>query len=208
MKYVILKELISLAEQFEGETHAREWRREQFVSWLMQSSQKRGETRSYEKVPAQDGLIAMFIAFMYRYAQYYSRRLFRDTPIYSFDDFGVLATLYPARSLRKVDILRQVILEKSSGNEVLKRMLREGLLEENENPSDARSKLISLSEKGTQAFEDIRSGIQRLSSHVTGNLTEDEKSSLLGMLFRLHEFHKPYFEDNKEEEIEELLGVA
>ena len=208
MKYDILKEIISLAEDFEEQTNARERRKEQFISWLLQSSKENLESKRYEKVPAQDGMIAMFIAFMYRYAQFYSRRLFRDTPIYSFDDFGVLASLYPGRSLRKVDILKQVILEKSSGNEVLKRLLREELLEEKENPKDARSKLISLSEKGTKAFEDIRFGINKLSKHVTGDLSEDEKSSLLSMLFRLHDFHKPYFEDAREEEIEEILGIV
>ncbi len=65
-----------------------------------------------------------------------------------------------------------------------------------------------LFQKKVKTYDDIRQGMQKLSRHVTGSLSEEEKSSVLSMLFRLHEFHKLYFEENKEEEIEELLGLS
>jgi hypothetical protein len=115
-----------------------------------------------------------------------------------------LVTLYPEKESKKIDVLRNCILEKLSGNEVLKRLLRENMLRERENPSDARSKLLSLTEKGKYQFELIQKGIENMSKHVTGDLTGDEKNQLLGMLFKLHNFHQPFFEENDESKMEFL----
>ena len=207
MKYQILKEIISLAEAFEEETQAKEWRREFFTSWLIESFQKKKEEPGSKAfLPQQDGLIAMFIGMMYKYASFYSKRVLKDSKLYSLDDFGVIASLFPHHSFRKVDVLKQTIMEKSSGNEVLKRLLKEGLIQESENPEDKRSKLLSLTDEGRTAFIQLQAGMSKLSAHVTGNLSSDEKTLLLKMLSKLHTFHQPYFEENDEETLAEILN--
>jgi DNA-binding MarR family transcriptional regulator len=206
MKYEVLKELIKLSEAYEEELKPSEWQREQFIGWLLQKGKReQGFFEKNDNIPSQDGLIAMFISFMFKYAQFYSKRLLKDSPIYSLDDFGMLAGLFPDKELRKTDLIKRGIMEKSSGNEVLKRLLKQGLISEKSHPEDGRSKLIYISPAGKAAMLSISKGMNQLSKHVTGNLEEQEKASLLHMLMKLHQFHKPIFERGDEEEINHLF---
>jgi len=99
-------------------------------------------------------------------------------------------------------------MEKSSGNEVLKRLLKQGLIQETPHPEDRRSKLVMLTDAGRAAFQSVQTGIERLSDVVVADLSEDEKASLLHLLTKLHHFHKPIFEAADEETLGEMLGYA
>lgn len=209
MKYEILKELIALSEAYEKENSPKEWRREQFIAWLLQSGEKEeGPFKKDDTIPSQDGLIAMFISFMFKYAQFYSKRILKDSPLYSLDDFGMLAGLFPNNELKKTDLIRRGIMEKSSGNEVLKRLLRQGLIAEKKHPQDGRSKLLTITPEGRKAMQMISGRMSLMSKHVVGNLDQSEKGALLQMLFKLNEFHKPIFERADEEELHSLFNPA
>lgn len=208
MQTDFIRKMLDLAEAYEsagGNTDVFD--QEDFVTWLMTSNQQKpAEATTPDFGPPANGLIAMYLSFMARYAQFYSRRVFRQTVVYSEDDWGVLVSLYPNQKLKKTDVIRGCIMEKSSGNEVLKRLLRQGLLQETGNPSDKRSKLIALTDAGKAAFESVQGGIYKLADIVVADLNEDEKSSLLQILNKLHRFHKPIFEEGDEEVLERMLG--
>jgi DNA-binding MarR family transcriptional regulator len=108
---------------------------------------------------------------MGRYAQFYGRRVFRDSEIYSDDDWGILVSLFPDLQMKKTEVLRGCIMEKSSGNEVLKRLLKQGLIQEIPHPEDRRSKLVMLTDAGRAAFMSVQNGIERLSDVVVADLT-------------------------------------
>lgn len=207
MDFTILKEIIALAEAYQQQTKADTWQKVQFVSWIINEANKPERPPAPAAfVPSQDGLISMFLGIAYKYAQFYSRRVFRNTKIYSLDDFAVLVSLFPDKEFKKIDVLRMCIQEKSSGNEVLKRLLREELLQERENPADARSKLLSLTDKGRTQYGLIQRGISKMAGHIVGDLNAEEKNLLLQVLMKLHQFHKPYFEENDEETLNKLLN--
>lgn len=208
MQADFLHKLIDLAEAYAaGGGNTEVYDQEDFVAWLMTN-----QTRQPKAVEAPDlgppanGLIAMYLSFMARYAEFYSRRVFRNSVVYSTDDWGVLVSLYPNLQLKKTAVIKGCIMEKSSGNEVLKRLLKQGLLKEKANPDDKRSKLIALTEAGKAAFESVQGGIAGLANIVVADLTEDEKASLLQILNKLHRFHKPIFEESDEKQLEKMLG--
>jgi len=211
MQTGFIRKLLDLAEAYEqggGDTNVFEM--EDFVSWLLTSQ---GQRLQVENEPVVIGgptnaFITMYLSFMARYAEFYSRRVFRHTAVYSTDDWGVLISLYPNLALKKSEVIRGCILEKSSGNEVLKRMLREGLLYEKAHPEDKRSKLVELTDAGRQAFESVQGGISKLADTVVGDLTEAEKVAFLETLNKLHRFHKPVFEAADEKMLGEMLGVG
>lgn len=197
MQTDFIRHLLDLAEEYEragGNTEKMD--QEDFISWLITNQRKIAPLTTPEPSaePMVDGLIAMYLSFMARYAQFYSRRVFRHSVIYSEDDWGVLVSLYPYQQLKKTDVMRGCLMEKSSGNEVLKRMLKQGLLQERTHPADKRSKLIELTDAGREAFDAVGGGIAKLSKVVVGDLTGEEKTAFLQLLNKLHRFHKPIFE--------------
>jgi DNA-binding MarR family transcriptional regulator len=209
MHLEFIKSLLDLAAVYEqelGRTESLDVA--DFTHWLVLRS---GQMTAKEIVPLAastvNGHIAMYLSFMARYAQFYSKRVFKNSHIYSEDDWGVMATLYPDKKMKKTEVLRLCIMEKSSGNEVLKRLLKCGQLEEKPNPSDARSKLITLTDEGRTAFEAIYPGIVKLSNIVVADMDDKEKEVFLRTLIKLHHFHKPVFENMSEEKLEQMLSV-
>jgi len=206
-KYSNIKKLIDWAEKFESQLSDGEfWDDGNFANWLSLEVNlgKHADTTLTEKTKP---FITMYIYFMYKYALFYSRKIFKDSLIYSIDDFSVLASLLPNKQLKKTDVIRKNISEKSSGNEVLKRLLRLKLIKETDNPNDKRSKLLELSPAGFNEINAVRSQLEKMGSLVAGDLSEQEIIMLLNMLSKLHDFHKPLFEANDEKLLNERLGI-
>jgi len=205
--YSNVKRLIDWAENFESKlADGQQWDDKHFASWLS-AEVNAFNTTAIELTPDTDGDISMYIIFMYKYALFYSRKVFKHSIIYSIEDFGVLATLLPDKQLKKADVIRETISEKSSGNEVLKRLLRQKLIKETNNPNDKRSKLLEITADGMNEINALWEQIEKMGALVTGNLSGKEKIMLLNMLSKLHEFHKPLFEANDEKLLREKLGI-
>jgi MarR family transcriptional regulator, lower aerobic nicotinate degradation pathway regulator len=204
--------LLHLADEYEasgGQTQAFD--REDFMGWLLSTAHATTSNRlpsAMPTVPEINGLIAMHFGLMANYAAFYSRRVFRQSVIYSLDDWGILVSLFPANQLKKSEALRGCVLEKSSGNEVLKRLLKQGLIVETPNPADQRSKLIALTDEGRDAFLAVSNSMRNLGSQIVADLDESEKSELLKLLFKLHRYHKLVFEAGDEAELRRKLEGA
>jgi len=205
--YSNLKRLIDWAEKFENQlVDGQQWEDKNFASWLsgeVNATNKADPVLS-EKTKPQ---IVMFIVFMYKYALFYSRKIFKNSKIYSIDDFSFLASLLTDKKLKKADVIRKNIAEKSSGNEVLKRLLRQKLIKEMNNPNDKRSKLLEITPEGFNEINAVRSQIYNMGSLVEGDLSEQEKIIMLNMLSKLNNFHRPLFEANDEKLLQEKLGI-
>jgi DNA-binding MarR family transcriptional regulator len=205
--YTNLKKVIDWTEQFENQLRAGEqWTDENFAVWLSNQvtiSKQKDVVSPKKPKPA----ITMYVYFMYKYALFYSRKIFKNSMIYSIDDFSVLESLLPDKQLMKADVIRKNVTEKSSGNEVLKRLLRQQLIEETKNPNDKRSKLLKLTPAGFAAINAVRIQLEKMGNLVAGDLTEQEKEILITMLSRLNDYHRPLFDANDEKLINNKLGI-
>lgn len=176
-----------------------------FGEWLQQQGEAAPQSAGLP--PNTDGLISMFFGFMANYAAYYARRVFRHLDLYSFTDWAFLATLEQEEPLTKSVLIQKNILEKSTGTEVLKRLKKQGYIEELSNPEDRRAKLVRLSDKGRKVVAEANARIIPMGEVVTGDLTMAEKQQLLNLLQKLHRFHQPIFEGADERELQALLHL-
>jgi DNA-binding MarR family transcriptional regulator len=174
-----------------------------FAKWLAEQG---GDTGGAPVNANWDGLISMHFGFIANYATFYARRLFRESAIYSMTDWAFLATLQQVGAMKKSALIQHNILEKSSGTEVLKRLLKQGFIEEQPDPDDRRAKQVRLTEAGVAAVNEANAKVFPMGKVVTGDLTPAEKQTLLGLLQKLHRFHEPIFKDYSEEELAALLG--
>jgi DNA-binding MarR family transcriptional regulator len=210
MQANFLHKLLDLAEDYEKNGgNTVEFDMEDFVTWLL-TIQRHDVQRTSPKGPItpMNGLIAMYVIIMGRYAEFYTRRIFRDTVIYSMDDWAILVSLFPNGRYKKSDVLRTCVMEKSSGNEVLKRLLRQKLIEESPNPDDHRSKLIRLTDEGREAFLSVDNRIRNLSNLVVADLSEEEKTDLLSHLLKMNRYHQPVFEAADERDLAVRLELS
>jgi DNA-binding MarR family transcriptional regulator len=205
MKIEDAKQVIDWLGAFQEQHKAEHLSPVAFGEWLQQQGHSSGGEASLP--PNTDGLISMFFGFMANYAAYYARRVFRHLDLYSLTDWAFLATLEQEAPLTKSALIQKNILEKSTGTEVLKRLKKQGYIEELPNPEDRRAKLVRLSDRGRKVVAEANARIMPMGEVVTGDLTTAEKQQLLNLLQKLHRFHQPIFEGADERELQALLHL-
>lgn len=149
-------------------------------------------------------VIARLVTVMNRYAKSYIKRALNDSPIQTAEEFSFLLYLLTHESLTKSELIFKNILEKTSGMEVIKRLIKLGLVEEREDESDRRSKRLSLSPTGRQEILTVLPTMHKVSSLVAGNLTQQEKQTLAHLLTKLDHYHHDIFINDRHAAFERL----
>lgn len=148
-----------------------------------------------------------YIIFLYRYAKGYGRKLLKDTPLSSIDDVPYLLMLFFAGPASKMELIEKNVQEKTTGMEILNRLIRLGLVEQFSNPDDKRSRKLSISEQGKALVLGLMKGMDTLTEIVSGNLTQQERVNLFFILDKLNGFHAQINQDGKERGLDEIKAL-
>lgn len=208
MRYETLRAVMDLLNQFETETGQSDVK--SFAVWLYYQSNKNSivaldipsEESEYSN---QDGQIAAFIMQLSIHERHYIKTALKDTPLVSLHDFTSLAVLFAKGHQRKTDLIRMNMLEFSPGMEVLRRLLRNGLIEDYNDPNDGRSKRVRITELGKGIFLSTLDKMNHVSTLTVGKLSGEEKIQLLILLNKLRKFHEPIWEKERGTDLELLL---
>lgn len=201
--YTKEQQLLEKFAEFQNQTGEKAL--EQFALWLLgeKTKSERPNLAANSKI---NGYIAMLITFMSRYSNFYTRRLFANTEVYSIDDFAVLLVLREQGYMTKTQLFKSSIMEKSYGTEVLRRLYKQGMIVETESSTDRRSKLVSISEYGLEILNKYESKLNNVANHVVAKLSEDDKLKLVQILQYLHQYHYEFFTSKPETEILDLIN--
>lgn len=148
--------------------------------------------------------ISTLVVFMYRYAVGYFKKALKDSNINTLDEFSFLIVLMTYPSLSKTELIQKLIMEITSGVEVIKRLLKNGLIEEFANPNDRRSVLVAITSKGKQELAVLLPKMGLVGSVVVGDLTSTEITSLSFLLRKLDYHHNNIFLNHRNLSLEEL----
>ncbi len=149
--------------------------------------------------------IAILVTFIYRYAKVYARKVLGDSPISTLDDFAYLITLLTHHSLSKSELIQHQVHEKTTGMEILKRLLRQGLICQFDDTEDRRSQRVAITSQGRMAVFSVLQQLDGVTTLMTGNLNTQEKETLYGILSKLDHFHYDIFTHDKSLSMEEIL---
>jgi len=149
--------------------------------------------------------ISILIVLMFRYAKGYIKKALKDSPIKTADEFSFLITLLTYESLSKSELIQKQVMEKTSGTEIINRLLKLGLITQFNDETDKRSVRVRITHIGRMELLKILPQMQTVSQIVTGNLTETEKTMLAYMLRKLEHYHNDIFLNKKDTELEELI---
>lgn len=149
--------------------------------------------------------ISTLMVFMYRYAVVYFKKALKEGNINTLDEFSFLIVLMTYPSLTKTELINKLIMEKTSGTEVIKRLLKQGLISEFDNPHDKRSVLVVITELGKIELAELLPRMGLVGNVVVGNLTQAEISSLSYLLRKLDYHHNDIFLHYRNSSLEELV---
>ena len=146
-----------------------------------------------------DAEIAAYIGRMSRYSNFYIKSALEELPFTTDMDFAFTAILHRSQPIGKTNLIKKMAYDKSSGMEVIKRLLKNGIIEQFPNPEDKRGKLLRLTKKGEENVILAYAEAGKAAKLVSGNLSKKEQQTLHQLLKKLDNFHYPiYLNDGKD----------
>lgn len=156
----------------------------------------------YKRFPEVE--FSTLLTGLFRFAKHYIKKAFQGTSLRTLDEFGFLATLLKEKSLLKNELINSHMLEISSGSEILKRLIKNGLVEQGPDEKDKRAKRVWLTQKGIKEIMMAFNDMHKVSEIIIGNLNEKEMTDALSIFNKLTYFHKHIHEDDKNTDLDQL----
>ena len=200
--YQLIHQLVTLVEELEEEKEGREVSIQDFAGFLLNRVNDAAENLTNEDIRfgkneslAQelayqlDNNIGRLFVYMSRYAKSYIKKALEGTPLQTAEDFTALAILLTHDHLSKTELIGYNLQEKTSGTEVIRRLIAAGLVKQWDNIKDKRGKQIGITEGGKQLLYQVFVDMGYVGKMITGKLTVAEKLTLQYLLQKLEHFH-------------------
>lgn len=202
--YDLIKNLIQLLENFEGENTSNScYTLDDFLSWVIKdrydtntlvTHEPDWEGKTNNRTP--ESVISTLLVHMSRYAKSYSKAAMLGTDFTTQEDFIFLISLKAFGKLTKMELIKKNVQEKSVGIQIINRLLKNGWVGEEESLKDKRSTYLFITGKGSQALESIMDNVRLASNIVSGDLEHAEKLELIRLLTKLNDFHQAIYNEN------------
>jgi MarR family transcriptional regulator, lower aerobic nicotinate degradation pathway regulator len=149
--------------------------------------------------------VSVLIGTLYRYVKNYSKQVFKNTTVQTIDEFTYLAVLVSYGKMTKSELIAHNVQEKTTGMEIIRRLLRYGFITQTDDPTDKRSQILEITEGGKMEIFQLFQTMGKVSTLATGDLTEVEKSVLFYLLQKLDNFHRHIYGNEKNDNLNFLI---
>ena len=209
MSYPLLHELLDLVERYEEFRGNAEQSMSNFLRFADQTLEQQ---TSYEEPKAGmrghaylNAMIARDISFVYRYMRYFVRKAIKDTPLQTIDEYSYLITLMAKGEMTKTELNNYNVIEKTSGSEIIRRLLKSGLISQTRNLQDRRSLLLSITPKGREVVKELLPRMQQSSDLLLRDLSWDQKIFLHSLHEQLYESNHSLFLTERDSDLAKLV---
>lgn len=201
MNYDLLKQLLTLAEQFELQHVHNGYANDidGFIQWIGNRSAtvlSEPNWEGKENGRSPESAISTLIVHINRFAKNYSKAAIWGSGFSTQEDFIYLITLKTHGEMTKMELIKRNIQEKPIGMLIIRRLLEKGWIDQHDSDQDKRSKVIGVTEQGLQALEEQMGKIRQATQIVSGDLNHPEKMELIRLLLKLHDYHQMIYEKN------------
>lgn len=198
----LLVEIIELFDQFKTENNDNE---ELSLNDFIIFMQNRRDVS--EEIDKNNMVhIAKNVSFMHRYSKFYVKKALKNSLLQTPDEYMYLVALYNENYLSKTEVNNRNVIEKTSGNEILKRLLKAELIGEQKDIDDKRKVQVFITDKGKQELINIFPNLWKAAIMLSGILSAAEREMLLQISEKICSSHKDIFANHKDEELDNLFN--
>jgi DNA-binding MarR family transcriptional regulator len=140
-----------------------------------------------------NGQLASLTGKLSRYAGFYSKKALEKFSLNNMEDWVYLMRLHEMGTPKKSELIYDMISEFPSGIDVIKRLVKSGLVQEFPDAEDKRSKRIQITTAGIEILGKSLPWMEKISDMAFNQLLESEKVLLIELLNRLNDFHKTHY---------------
>jgi len=219
-KNEILTTLINRFFSFDAEKgNQEEYELEEFIGYLNAKSGSQelgmreisGENKGWFKNEYRNTAsdISILIVLMNHYAKWYIKKALRKSYLQTPEEFSFLITLMTYDSLSKGELITKQVMEKTSGSEIIRRLIKKGLIVESPDENDKRSIRVSVTKYGREEILKILPIMSKVTKIVAGNLNAEEINTLSYLLKKLDYFHNDIYLNKKDQSLSDIFsGIA
>ncbi|MGQ7867988.1 MarR family winged helix-turn-helix transcriptional regulator [Sunxiuqinia sp. sy24] len=220
-KYALFKQLIDLFEEYEQEEEHLDLLG--FSRWMIgrleEEPEKNQKVVSKKKIP-QDGVSSSFllelnekarfleiISRMARYHEFYTRKALKDLIINTRLEFLFLQSIDQMEKAKKTDLINTYHLEYTTGMDTIRRLKNNGLLDEMQDESDKRAKLLLLTEKGKSVLSQSIKRIKDENTLFFAAISENKWKKVLPVLEEIDMFHDEVYQNHGDKPFAEISNL-
>ncbi len=216
--YARIHELLTYFEAFEREEKSQDLKA--FSLWLYRQENRRTGPPSEEQMQKMVGVgkytfyhdfstekkLGILIGRLARFARNYAKKAMQGLPITTLDEFTYLAGITGDYTPSKSELINAHYMEMTSGSEIIRRLVKMGLVEEITDAADKRLKRLRITPEGEAVRSRAIEQMGEVAQLVAGNLTDDEKAQAVALLTQLDSFHVDVNGRDTDATLAELIG--
>ncbi|OZI09914.1 hypothetical protein BWI93_01435 [Siphonobacter sp. BAB-5385] len=180
----------------------------EFASWLLTNTNPLQQTQPHPGAEplmksgmrlsdafreGEDFLAWFFMGRLIRYVKFYVKPMMTQHGMSGPDEFLFLSLIHEMDRPTKKEVCVAHAIELTTGMDILRRLIKQGLIEEGADERDKRSKRLTLTEKGHQTIQEISLALSQLEPSTLADLDDTERKHLLQVLQYLNNYHFPYY---------------
>lgn len=184
------------------EAYVKEHREQNFFNFLKPVDSE-GE-KEKPGIPLE-GMVGQYHNRIYRFALIFAKKALGTISLNNLDDFLYMVVLYRTGTPTKSELIQNNISEFTSGMEVIKRLVKMGLVEEFPDKEDKRSKRVKLTEKGKGVLFQGFGRMQQVAKIIFAGLDTREMEILYHFYRLMNNRLTELYPQVKDATIEEIL---
>lgn len=214
--YNKITQLISRWSEFEYKTGSSDMA--DFGRWLSCHAEKRkaepagvsseaaGHLTFYKKMPPARQFLTL-LSRGARFLDFYLKKAFEGLEISSRLEFQFLVSIHEMKNPKKTDVIYFNLVEISTGVETLKRMQKNGLVTDFSDPTDKRTKRLTLTAKGNEVLSAALKKFRFLDQLVNSFGSDDSWQAFIPSLMWFNDFHNEVYHKHKEKSFDQLMDL-
>lgn len=137
----------------------------------------------------QNAEMSRLLGRLIKFVSLYGKKALEAEPLQNFDDMLYIGVTIFRQHPRKSEVIQEMMTSFPTGTEIIKRLIRQGYLEEDADPEDGRSKRLKATSAGTQIWFNFMPKLQKIGHIAFDYLDPVEKKLLHRLLAKLEQFH-------------------
>lgn len=220
-KYAILKQIIDLYEEYEQDEEqvslldfshwmSKKLNEEPELDQQIKSEKYPGQQKPKSPIFKQFNEKARFleaVSRIARYHEFYTRKALKDLVVNTRLEFLFLQTVKLMEKEKKTDLISLYNLEYTTGMDTIRRLINNGLLDEVQDESDKRAKLLALTPKGEVILAQSTKSILEENTMFFAAISDNKWKKILPVLEELDDFHGSIYKNHNNKPFAELANL-
>ena len=151
-----------------------------------------------------EGLLLKILGRISRLNTIYANAAFAGTGVDQLEEFGILLTIQREKNPKKTEVIYSMLLELSSGTDMLSRLIRKGFIQEYPDEEDKRAKRLTLTPEGKDALERSRIQIGKVAHMLLFDMEQDDKQLCVKLLKNVEQKFSALFQEHKGKNFDDI----